>query len=75
MVLGYVVAVLGTLVATLVRFQLNDLFGEEVPLITYFAAVVLAAWVAGLTPGLLTTVLSSFAALYFFMTPTNSFQF
>lgn len=44
------------------------------PYLTFFPAVILTTFVAGLWPGVLCAVLSGVAAWYFFIPPINSFQ-
>jgi|GEM_PF-2745175 PAS domain S-box len=44
---AYGVALAVTLVACMLRTLLNPIFGEEVPFITFFPAVALAAWYGG----------------------------
>ena len=71
-VLASVLAVVATAGAVLLRALLSRWLGFELPFITFFGAVMAAAWYGGLFPGLLATVLSAFAALYWFMTPAWS---
>ena len=69
---GYVIAVGGTVVATVVRWALGQIVGE-VPLYSVFYPVVFAAAVVGGTrPGLLATVLSVLAVDLFFMEPVGA---
>jgi K+-sensing histidine kinase KdpD len=50
-------------------------FGQNYPFITYFFAVAAATFLGGFWPGILAIVLSSLAALYFFMPPLFGFDF
>lgn len=59
--------------AVLVRLGLDPLWGPGIPYITFFPAIMLSAWLAGLWPGVLTTVLTATAALYFWVDPRGSF--
>jgi len=71
-VLASVLAVVATTGAVLLRSLLSRWLGYELPFITFFGAVMAAAWYGGLYPGLLATVLSAFAAEFWFMTPSWS---
>lgn len=54
----YLVALLATLVAVVLRIALSPVLGDELPYLTLFGAVMTAAWFGGFAPGLLATVLS-----------------
>ena len=71
-VLASVLAVVATAAAVLFRALLSPWLGFELPFITFFGAMMAAAWYGGLFPGLLATVLSAVAALYWFMNPAWS---
>jgi PAS domain S-box-containing protein len=60
--------------ATLLRFALAPVLGEGAPFILYYPTVVLCAWLWGLWPGVLATVLGGLGAWYFFIPPTYSFS-
>lgn len=62
------------LLAILLRVLTNKYWGSELPLITFYPAIVGAAWLCGLGPGLFTTVVSAFAAAYFWLPPAYSFR-
>jgi PAS domain S-box-containing protein len=71
----YGVAILATVAALLLRLALIPLIGEhEVPFITFFLAVLVSAWYGGFDAGLLTTLLSTVTAAYFFTYPPHSFS-
>lgn len=56
------------------RFSLDGILPERsFPFLTFFLAVILAAYLAGFGPGLLTAVLSVVAAWYFFIPPVGNF--
>jgi PAS domain S-box-containing protein len=61
-------------VATLVRSLLDPWLGNSVPYITYFAAIVAAAWFGRLWPSLFAVALSCIAAEWFFIPPRYSFK-
>jgi hypothetical protein len=58
----------------LVRLILNPYWGLTVPLITFYPAVLLAAWFGGFGPGLVCTLVSAAAASYFFLEPLQAFR-
>jgi len=72
--LGYAVAIAGVTGAVLLRLA----FGEqlrEVPFITFYPAVVLAAAVGGVRPGALALLLSALIANYWLLAPEYTFAF
>src|SRR5438552_189925 len=62
---AYSVAVLAPAVSLLVRWPLWWVLGDAVPHMTFFPAVMIAAYLGGFRPGLLATILSAVAANYF----------
>ncbi len=73
--LRYLVAVVLFLIALFARLELADALPPSgFPFLTFFPAVLLAAYFAGLGPGLLTSALSLVAAWFFFLGPQDSFQ-
>src|SRR5437764_11126163 len=62
---AYSVAVLATVVSLLVRWPLRPVLGDAVPHMTFFPAVMLAAYFGGLWPGIVATLLSATAANVF----------
>ena len=71
---AYGVAVLATAVSLLARWPLRPVLGDAVPHMTFFPAVMVAAYVGGFWPGLLATLLSAAAANYFLTGQLSSFQ-
>jgi PAS domain S-box-containing protein len=63
----YGVAVLVVFLAGIVRAGLNPLWGFQVPLITFYPAIMASAWYGGFGPGLTTTLLSSLTAYVLWM--------
>nr|WP_291869953.1 DUF4118 domain-containing protein [Bradyrhizobium sp.] len=59
--------------ALAVRFAVDDLLPTGFPYLTFFPAVILAAFVCGLRPAIVCAVLSGLAAWYFFIPPRYSF--
>ena len=72
-VFRYASAVLLVVVFLLVRLALQPVLGPSVPYLQFFPAIMLAAWLGGLGPGLLATALSSALSSYFFLEPIGSF--
>jgi two-component system cell cycle sensor histidine kinase/response regulator CckA len=70
----YVLAVAAVALAVALRSALNPLIGTALPFITLFPAVFLVAYVGGLGPTLLATLLGTPAALYLFIEPQHSFS-
>jgi PAS domain S-box-containing protein len=70
--LRYSIAIVGVLLATLLRMLLNPLLEHNAPYATYFIAVLFAAWACGLGPALLALCLGALGAIYFFIPPHNS---
>jgi PAS domain S-box-containing protein len=67
--LPYLVAIAATLVAGLWRIILSNWLGSDLPYLTFFGAVMAAAWYGGLRPGLLATGLSAATTAGFFLVP------
>ena len=70
----YAIAVAAVVVAVLLRQALLLAVGELPTYITFYPAVMLAALLAGLGPGLLATLLAAMAADYWFIPPYGSFS-
>ena len=64
---SYLLAVVVTAAAALFRGVLSQWIGVELPYITFFAAIVVAAWYGGWWPGVLATVLSAVVSAYWFI--------
>lgn len=69
----YSFAIVSILVATLIRWWADPVMPPGFPFLTYFPAVILTAFLAGLGPGILAGLLSLLAAWYFFIAPIHSF--
>lgn len=69
----YGIAVLMAGVAVAARLALEPLWGLKLPLITFYPAIMVSAWLGGFAPGITTTVLCALAADYFWMSPVYSF--
>src|SRR6516164_5182169 len=71
---AYSVAVLAPALSLLVRWPLWPVLGDTVPHMTFFPAVMIAAYFGGFWPGLLATILSAVAANYFLTGQLSSFH-
>jgi two-component system sensor histidine kinase/response regulator len=74
LLVGYCVAVVATGVSLCLRWPLEPLLGRERPLITFFPAVILSAYLGGWGPGLVATLLSAAAGHFFLTEPRYSFE-
>ena len=72
-VLRYGGAVLAVILAAPARLALDPLFGAQYPLLTFFAALVFAAWFGGFGPSLLALALSGPVIPYFILPPHGVF--
>jgi K+-sensing histidine kinase KdpD len=70
----YAFAVLAVLLAVLLRLPFSTVLGLTVPFLTFFPAVIASAWVGGVGPGLLTTVLSALTAELLYVDPVWSIR-
>jgi PAS domain S-box-containing protein len=69
----YAVAVLALAGAVLLRWLLDPLMGDSLPLVTLFGAVAASAWVGGFRPALLVTIIGYVACHYLFIEPRPGF--
>jgi PAS domain S-box-containing protein len=69
----YLIAVAAAVAGTSLRWVLNPLWSSnELPFITFFPAVMVSAWLGGLGPGLVTTLLTAIIADYFWIEPSHT---
>ena len=73
-VVRYMVALLATAAALLVRLVLNRFLGDYVPYITLFPAVAFCAWYCGVGPSILSGILGLVGLRYWFMPPAHSLR-
>jgi signal transduction histidine kinase len=66
---GYAVAIAATLAIVVLRLLLSHVLGDSAYFFPFVIAVTVSAWYGGLRPGLLSTVLGAFAAIFFFVPP------
>jgi two-component sensor histidine kinase len=69
----YGMALLTFATALLLRRLVDNTLPSGFPYLTFFPAVILTTFIAGLGPGVVTAVLSGLAAWYFFIPPFDSF--
>jgi PAS domain S-box-containing protein len=72
--IAYAVAVLAPLASLLIRWPFEPVLEDAVPHMTFFPAVMIAAYLGGFWPGLLATILSAAAANYFIAGQLRSFH-
>ncbi len=68
------VAMLATMASLLIRWPLQPLLEDAVPHMTFFPAVMVAAYFGGFWPGVLATVLGAVAANFVLTEPLRSFH-
>lgn len=66
---AYAIALFALLVAVLLRWQLIPWLGSQLPFVTLFGAVAVAAWAGGYRPATLVTLLGYAASSYLFIEP------
>ena len=71
----YLVALVVLAVALALRGALDPWLGSRVPYITAFGAIILAAWVGGTGPGLITAVLGWLGCEWFFIEPRGAINY
>ena len=67
----YGVALAALAASLLFRYSLRGSLGLKVPFLQFFPAIMVAAWLGGLRPGLLVTGISTLVAMYFLLPPTG----
>ncbi|MDO8901928.1 MAG: histidine kinase dimerization/phosphoacceptor domain -containing protein [Phenylobacterium sp.] len=70
-VLAYALAILSAGLGFYVRWALDGVLPPGFPYLTFFPAVILTAFLAGLWPGILCAILSGLSAWWFFIPPTG----
>jgi len=71
----YVLAIAATVAAVLLRWLLDPVMGNALPLVTLFGAVAAAAWLGGYRPALIVVIFGYAACLYLFIEPRRTFHF
>ena len=67
--LAYAIAITALLAAVFLRWVLDPLIGNSLPLVTLFGAVALAVWVGGYRPAVVVGILGYLACAYLFIEP------
>ena len=65
----YALGLLAVLIAILVRWLLDPVMGDTLPLVTLFGAVAAAVWLGGYRLAILVTFIGYIACLYLFIEP------
>ncbi len=65
----YVVGIVALAVAVLLRWLLDPLMGDSLPLVTLFGAVAAAVWLGGYRPAIMVAILGYLACHYLFIQP------
>lgn len=68
---AYGFALLSSLIAVVVRWEIDSVLPPGFPFLTFFPAVILTAFLFGLGPGIVAAVLSGLAAWYWFVPPVG----
>jgi PAS domain S-box-containing protein len=68
-------AIVASAVAVLLRWLLDPVLGEQLPLVTLFGAIAVAVWFGGYGPALLAVVVGYVACDYLFIEPRFAFSF
>ncbi len=71
----YLLAVAATVAAVALRWVLDPVLGDFLPLVTVFAAVAFAVWLGGYRAAALVTVLGYLASSYLFIEPRGEIRF
>lgn len=71
--LAYALAIGFAIASLLLRWVLDDAFPPGYPYLTFFPAVILAAFLFGVGPGSVAAILCGLFAWWFFIPPTHSF--
>lgn len=70
----YGAAVMLVICTALLRWLLNPILGNYVPFITFYLGVVVSAWIGGVGPGVLSTLLSLGTVWYLYIPDSGSFH-
>ena len=73
--ISYAISSAALLAAVLLRWALDPLMGDTLPLVTLFGAVAAAVWVGGYRPAIMVTTLGYLACAYLFIPPRGIFVF
>src|SRR5690349_11008921 len=70
---GYGIAVAGLVAAVALRWLLDPVMGDTLPLVTMFAAVAASVWSGGYRPAAAVAVLGYLSCAYLFIEPRGTF--
>src|SRR6476620_4805070 len=70
---AFATAIAALVAAVLLRWVLDPLIGNALPLVTLFGAVAAAVWVGGYRPAVLVAVLGYLVCKYLFIEPRGTF--
>jgi PAS domain S-box-containing protein len=73
-VVAYALAIAALAAAVLLRWLLDPVLGDALPLVTLFGAVAAAVWLGGYRPAVLVTALGYAACNYLFVSPRGQFR-
>src|SRR6185436_6757491 len=68
---AYALGIAALAVAVLLRWLLDPLMGDSLPLVTLFGAVAATVWLGGYRPAILVTLLGYLACHFLFIAPRN----
>jgi PAS domain S-box-containing protein len=71
---AYAISIVALVAAVLLRWALDPLIGDTLPLVTLFGAVAVAVWIGGYRPAAIVAVLGYLACNYLFILPRNAFS-
>jgi PAS domain S-box-containing protein len=74
-VLAFGTAISAVAAAVLLRWLLDPMLGDTLPLVTLYGAVAVAVWAGGYRPGVLAAVTGFLACDFLFMQPRGAFGF
>ncbi|HET7098438.1 MAG TPA: PAS domain S-box protein [Casimicrobiaceae bacterium] len=69
---AYATAIAALVAAVLLRWALDPLIGDSLPLVTLFGAVAIAVWVGGYRPAIVVSVLGYLACNFLFIAPRHT---
>jgi K+-sensing histidine kinase KdpD len=69
---AYSFALLSSFFASVLRYWFDPVLPSGFPFLTFFPAIIVTAFVAGVGPGIVCAVLSGLVAWYLFIPPANS---
>jgi PAS domain-containing protein len=72
-VVAYGLTLLAVAAAVLIRWLLNPIMGDTLPLVTLYGAVAFAVWIGGWRPALVAVLLGYVACSYLFIGPPGTF--